>query len=65
MGLQNTAVRISGYSSMKAYMIVFHNLLNINKTYTVRPLGNTLYFTTKILIIMLKTYTFRSWSDVL
>ena len=65
MGFQNTAIRISRYSSMNAYIICISQFTKYKQNIYCSSLGNTLYFTTKILMIMLKTYTFRSWSDVL
>ena len=50
---------------MKAYIICFSQFTKYKQNIYCSFLGNTLYFTTEILIIMLKTYTFRSWSDVL
>ena len=58
MGLQNTAVRISGYSSMKTYIICISQFTKYKQSIYYSSLGNTLYFTTNIVIIMLKTYTF-------
>ena len=49
MGLQNTAVRISGYSSMKAYMVCISQFTKYKQNIFFSSLGNTLYFTTKML----------------